>query len=93
MFNDNEAVLSHKGSMTSFAFQDRTIRFRTSRHLKRYLDVSQWDNGYIVCTALYDNSDTPEEDYIDLIPILDNLYIDTAEFLRPIEKVRVCYDG
>lgn len=92
MSGEHEATLSSNGSMTSFSFGPHTIRFRTSRHLKRYLDVSQWDNGYIVCTAQYDNSDESEEEYIDLVPILDNLYFDPEEFLHPIEKVRVCYD-
>ena len=30
-----------------------------------------------------------DEDYIDLIPVLENLYIDADEFLEPIKKVRV----
>ena len=38
------------------------------------------------------NEDKLEEDYIDLLPILDNLYIESAEFLAPIKKVEVSYD-
>ena len=30
-----------------------------------------------------------EEEYIDLIPILENLYFDSKVFLAPIEKVKV----
>lgn len=92
MGHDGEATLSSSGSMTSFSYGPHTIRFRTSHHLERYLDVTLWDNGYIVCTAQYDNSDEPEEEYIDLVPILKNLYFDADEFLRPIRTVRVCYD-
>ena len=33
-----------------------------------------------------------EEEYIDLVPILENLYIDSDEFLKQIEKVRISYD-
>ena len=33
-----------------------------------------------------------EEDYIDLLPILDNLYIEPEEFLAPIKEVEVRYD-
>ena len=32
-----------------------------------------------------------EEEYIDLIPILKNLYIDAAHFLKPIKEVRLAY--
>jgi hypothetical protein len=88
----NEAVLSSKGNFTSFSFDDHVIRFRTSPHLERYTGIKQWDSGYIVCSAKYDNSDEDEEEYIDMVPILENLYFDAEEFLRPIEKVRVCYD-
>ena len=46
---------------------------------------------YIACTAEYDGS-PDEEEYIDLVPILRNLYIDPEEFLSPIERVVVEYD-
>ena len=32
------------------------------------------------------------EEYIDLVPILENLYFDAAEFLKPIRKVMIVYD-
>lgn len=32
------------------------------------------------------------EEYIDLIPILENLCMDPDEFLKDIQKVRICYD-
>jgi hypothetical protein len=32
-----------------------------------------------------------EEEYIDLVPILENLYFDVEEFLKPIQKVRIAY--
>ena len=35
---------------------------------------------------------TEIEDYIDLIPILRNLYIDEESFLNPIKSVEVSYD-
>ena len=40
--------------------------------------------------AKYEGCDE-EEEYIDLIPILNNLYIDVEEFLKPIQKVRIEY--
>ena len=29
------------------------------------------------------------EEYIDLVPILDRLYYDVDEFLKPIKKVKI----
>ena len=42
--------------------------------------------------AKYTHEDKEEEEYIDLIPILENLYFDVDEFLAPIEEVRLGYD-
>ncbi len=41
--------------------------------------------------AKYEGCDDDEEEYIDLIPILENLYFDTNSFLKPIQKVRIEY--
>lgn len=64
----------------------------TSFALVKYTKVKEWDNsdGYLVVMARY--TDCEEEEYIDLYPILENLYIDLNEFLKPIKKVRICYD-
>ena len=82
-----QAILGNEKDITSFAWGGRVIRFRTSRHLLRYTEVLQWDAGYIVVKALYDNSPAEEEDYIDLIPILENLYIEPQELLQGVEGV------
>ncbi|MBQ0064121.1 MAG: hypothetical protein KBS94_08940 [Prevotella sp.] len=77
--------------MTHFYFGDYHIRFQTSEKLERYTDVREWDNGYIVVMAKYKDEDEMEE-YIDLCPILDNLYINKKEFLNPIKHVKINYD-
>lgn len=87
---DGEAILSSSGEYTSFSYNGRTVRFMTSPYLDRYIEVKEWDNGYIVVTARYRGVD--EEEYIDLVPVLENLYIDVDEFLKPIKKVRISYD-
>ena len=88
MANTNEAILSNKEDMTSFRFGNYNIRFRTPSRLKRYTDVKGWDNGYIVVMADYDGIGITEE-YIDLVPILKNLYINPSVFLRPIQTVKI----
>ena len=82
------AYLSNKGVYTIFRFNDQTIRFRTSTRLVCYTDVREWDHGYLVVMAKYKNIGEVEE-YIDLIPILDNLYYDVDEFLKPIKEVKI----
>ena len=39
------------------------------------------------------NNPIDEEEYIDLIPILQNLYINAEEFLKPITKVKIQTEG
>ena len=40
----------------------------------------------------YEHNSYEEEEYIDLVHILENLYIDVEDFLKNIEKVSVLYD-
>ena len=52
--------------------------------------MKKWEDGYIEVDADYGHGE--EEDYIDLVPILKNLYYDVEAFLRPIQKVEVRYE-
>ena len=90
-FSDNEALLSSAGGFTAFSFGGYNIRFRAPYSLERYMDVVKWDNGYLVVLAKYSHNAEPEEEYIDLKPILEGLYIDPVSFLKPIKNVRVVY--
>ena len=90
-YPSNEAILSSGDGYTIFRFGGYNVRFKAPYSLERYLSVKEWDNGYIVVMAKYKHSDKPEEEYIDLDPILEGLYIDKAEFLSPIKKVSVRY--
>ena len=87
----HEAVLSNVEGFTTFSFGGYYIRFRAPYSLERYIDVVRWDDGYLVVLAKYSHNAQPEEDYIDLKPILEGLYIDSASFLKPIKSVRVAY--
>lgn len=91
VINGDTATLTSRGDITLFSYGDTTIRFRTSNRLDRYLSVKEWDKGYIVVSALYEGVGEQEE-YIDLLPILHNLYIDDEKFLSHINKVNICYD-
>ncbi len=72
--------------MTSFRSGEYEIRFRTPAVLKRYTEIKEWDNGYLVVMADYGQLGIMEE-YIDLIPILQNLYINPNTFLKNIKTV------
>ncbi len=87
------AYLSNSGKYISFSFKDYNIRFMGPYSLEYIEKVKEWDkdNGYLVVDVKYKHSNELIEDYIDLIPILKNLYIDSKSFLKPIKKVEVRY--
>ena len=84
------AILKNDGEYTIFEFQNNVIRFVTSSRLEKYTKVIEWDQGYLVVMAKYKNLNEVEE-YIDLVPILEKLYYDVEEFLRPIKGVKIDY--
>ena len=84
------ATLSHRGGFSCFSFGGDVIRFATPECLRRYICVKKWEKGYIEVDADYGHG--AEEDYIDLVPILRNLYYDAEGFLGPIRKVEVRYE-
>ncbi len=88
----DEAILSSKNEYTIFKYGNYIIRFRAPYSLEKYTKVKEWDNGYLVVMAKYSHNQEEEEEYIDLIPILEDLYYDAQEFLAPIKKVRIQYD-
>ena len=86
---NSKALLSNDGGYISFSFNGRTIRFKGPYSLVRIARVKEWDNGYLVVMAKYAHNPAPEEDYIDLVPILKNLFFDASAFLAPIKGVRI----
>ena len=83
------ALLRNEGRMIFFSFGGKNIRFLGSKCLRRFTDVKKWHDGYIEVMADY--GERVEEDYIDLIPILENLYIPPQDYVRPIKKVVLNY--
>ena len=84
------AILSSFDKYTTFSFGNTKLTFRTCNNLERYTKVILWDNGYIEVVAKY-REVGEVEDYIDLVPILKNLYMDAETFLKPIKKVSLRY--
>ena len=89
--NDSVAVLSSFDKYTTFSFGGTTLTFRTCNNLDRYTKVNLWDNGYLEVMAKYKNRNEEIEEYIDLEPVLKNLYMDKDSFLKPIKGVRIEY--
>ncbi len=85
------ATLSNEQNFTVFRYGEHTIRFKAPYSLEKYSLVKEWDHGYLVVMAKYSHNMQDEEEYIDLIPILENLYFDAEEFLEPIKEVRIEY--
>ena len=88
---NDTAVLSSFENYTTFSFNGKTLTFRTCNGLERYIKVLTWDNGYIEVLAKYRQRDEEIEEYIDLEPVLEGLYMDKQSFLNPIKNVRIEY--
>ena len=84
----NCAYLGCSGKYSVFAFNEYVIRFRTSSHLQKYSEIKHWAWCLPLATAYYDTAGELEE-YIDLIPMLRNLFIEPEVFLSPIKEVKL----
>jgi hypothetical protein len=89
--DSNCSFISNGDGFTVFKYDNYTIRFKAPYSLERYTDIVEWDNGYLVVMAKYEHNKESEEEYIDLVPILENLYIEPEAFLKPIKEVRIDY--
>ena len=87
----NTAILSSFDKSTTFSFGGKTLKFRTCNGLEKYTKILLWDNGYIEVMAKYKHKSEEIEEYIDLIPVLDGLYMNKKEFLSPIKEVKIEY--
>ena len=87
--NYDSAFLSNKGNFTVFRYGNYIIRFKAPYSLEKYTAIKEWDNGYLVVMAKYKHNQESEEEYIDLIPILKDLYILPEEFLKSIKEVKI----
>ncbi len=86
-----KAYLSNDKDMIKFQYGNKIIRFRGPYSLEYFTSIKEWDDGYLVVMAKYKHNQRLEEEYIDLVPILENLYIDVSKFLKPIKEVRLAY--
>lgn len=50
---DGVAFLSNDNNYTAFKYKDYTIRFLAPYSLERYVEVKEWDNGYLVVMTKY----------------------------------------
>ncbi|MCQ2548485.1 MAG: hypothetical protein MJ134_00455 [Lachnospiraceae bacterium] len=85
------AILSSFPKYTTFSYNGTKLTFRTCNNLEKYTKIILWDNGYIEVMAKYCHKKEEIEEYIDLEPILDGLYMNKEEFLNPIKEVRIEY--
>lgn len=92
MDNNGMAILSSFDKYTTFSHAGKTLTFRTCDGLERYTKVLLWDHGYLEVMAKYRHEDHEIEEFIDLEPVLDGLYMNKNLFLDPIKKVVIKYD-
>ncbi len=89
--DEHTAFLSNEGEYTIFSFGNSRLKFIAPYSLEHYESVLEWDSGYLVVMAKYAHNKGVEEEYIDLRPILKNLYINPDVFLSQIKSVEVKY--
>ena len=82
------AILTNDKNYTIFKFKDYTLKIKAPKCLEWYSKVTEWDNGYIVVMTKYTYSEELVEEYIDLEPVLDDLYI-PMEKIKDIREVRI----
>lgn len=85
------AILSSFPNYTTFTYEGTKLTFRTCNNLDKYTKVILWDKGYLEVMAKYTHEDEEIEEYIDLEPVLNGLYMDKEKFLEPIKEVRIEY--
>ena len=83
------ALLGNEKNYTIFRYGPYTIRFKAPYSLEKYTSIKEWDHGYLVVMAKYKHNPQPEEEYIDLLPILQDLYISPEKFLQNIKEVKL----
>ena len=83
------ATLGNEKNYTVFKYGSHVIRFAAPYSLEYYTEVKEWDKGYLVVMAKYKHNQKPVEEYIELVPILQDLYFNADEFLAPIKGVKV----
>lgn len=92
MDHNDAAVLSSFDKYTTFSYGDKTLTSRTCDVLEKYTKILLWDHGYIEVMAKCKQKDQEIEEFIDLEPVLDRLYMDKEAFLQPIKKVSISYE-
>ena len=76
--NSCYAFLSNKDGFTVFKYGNYVIRFKAPYSLEKYMEVKQWDDGYLVVMAKYHHN--------------QEMYIIPEIFLKPIKEVRIQND-
>ena len=82
------AILSSAGRYTKFIFKGKTVTFRHGKDLLKYLQVKEWQDGYLVVECL-GRVKGEYEDYIDIPFILERLYMDPNAFLNGMKGVLI----
>lgn len=88
---DGVAFLSNRGRYTIFEFGNTRLIIIAPKPLERYLEITEWDQGYLVVQTKYSISPNPIEEYIDLTPTLRELSIDPESFYSQIKRVEVAH--
>ena len=85
---NNIATLSNDKDIILFKYKNICISFKGPYSLEFFSKVLKYEDGYIEVMTKYKHNTDLEEEYIDLKPIVNELYMDD-KFLKDIKGVVV----
>lgn len=73
--DNSTAYLYNDGEYSIFSFGNIKLKFLTSKNLEKYINVKEWDNGYLVVTKK--NIGKSEQVIVQNIWAKDREYMET----------------
>lgn len=84
------AYLCNKDEYTIFKVNREVVKFRTSPYLETYTEIKEYDDGYMVLMAQLSTIPEPDEDYMDIKGVFQELELDTRVLSQITEVIIKC---
>ena len=84
------AYLYNDGDYTFFKVGREVVKFRTSPYLENYTEIKEYDDGYMVLMAQLSTLAAPDEDYMDIKGVFEELELDTSILSQVSEVIIKC---
>lgn len=84
------AYLYNDGDYTFFKVGREVVKFRTSPYLENYTEIKEYDDGYMGLMAQLSTLAAPDEDYMDIKGVFEELELDTSILSQVSEVIIKC---